>query len=566
MRNPLIKATAGGFAAALVGAALIVPPASADTTGAVPFSQANFHGYATGTEMHIGATALNSLSGGAIPVVNLDQAVSVASTDTTGLTSDLFGDLKNVLIQPAQQAGVNGPVKVYDSGAGLKLDLGSAAPSQLLTAIQQLVPDQVVRTAPPDLTPLSDNFNLPDLEPVVGPAGAGVLGGQAAASWPTDTCGSNVLSYGLGNAADLHFLSLSPLTAAGTQSGVAAPLISTGGTTDQTSISQSKSQALLTKNADGTYGISTVASDIIAPIHINILGLASLDIAVKSAGGVDDPVTLTALTTGEKSGAAVTPSTDDILTVTLTPAGQTTGTSLIPGYPNGLPLSALIGQGPLTFPISTSMLPVTLQSLTTLLTNTVNTVSTIASNVLPAPVASVLQTGATTLNQTLQSVNSQIQQNAGALLNTLNSLVDINLGSITIDDTPHAIGGTDTSAPTMLGGTQAGGAMDLINLTLGTSGTVFGQSLPTLALANAIFGHLEAASNLGDPIVASSCGPTPTTTTTLPPVHSSSQPLTKLPFTGGPGGLWQPMVGIGTLGLGGFSLALVRRLRKRSAV
>jgi len=564
VRNQLIKATAGGFAAALVGAALVVPPAVAGTTGAVPFSQANFHGYATGTEMHINATALNSLSGGAIPVVSVDQAVSAASTDTAGLTQDLLGDLKGTVIQPAQLPGV----KVFDSGAGLKLDLGSAAPSALLSAVQKLVPDQVVRTAPPDLAPLSDNFNLPDLEPVVGPAGAGVLGGQAAAGWPTDTCGSNVLSYGLGNAADLHFLSLSPLTAAGTQSGVAAPLISTGGTTDQTSISQSESQALLTKNADGTFGISTVASDIIAPIHINILGLATLDIAVKSAGGVDHPVKLTALTTGEGSGASVVPSTDDILTVDLTPAGQQP-ISLIPGYPDGLPLSALIGKGPMDIPISLSQLPVTRQALTTLLQNTITTVANTVTNVsssLPAPLVSAIQSGASQLNSTLQTVSSQIQQNAGSLLSTITNLVNINLGDIVIDDTPHAIGGADTSSPAVTGGTQASGAMDLLNVTLGlTKSTVFGQSLPEIPLANAVFGHLETASNLGDPIVASDCSSTPqTTTTTLPPTQGGSQPLTKLPFTGGPGGLWQPAVGVGTLGLGGFSLALVRRLRKRS--
>lgn len=560
MRNQVIRATAGGFAAALVAAAVAIPSASASSTGALPFGQANFNGYATGTEMHIDATALNSLSGGAIPVLNIDQGVSAASTNTAGLTSSLIGDLKNV-IQPAQTAGV----KMFDSGAGLQIGLGSAAPSQLLSAVQQLVPDQVKAIAPPDSLPVSDNFNLPDLSPIVSPAGAGVLGGEAAAGWPTDTCTTNVLSDGLGNAADLHFLSLSPLTAAGTQSGVAAPLISTGGTTDQNSISQSESRVLLNKNSDGTYGISTVASDIIAPIHVNILGLAALDIAVKSAGGVDHPVTLTALTTGENSGASVIPSTDDILTITLTPTGQQ-AVSLIPGYPDGLPLSSLIGKGPMDIPISTSELPVTLQSLTNLLTNTVNTVSNIASNVLPAPVASVIQTGATQLNQTLQTVSSQVQQNAGTLLSALSSVVNINLGDITIDDTPHAIGGTDTSSPTQVGGTQAGGALDLLRVNLGVNGTVFGQPLPNISLAGAKFGHLEALSNLGAPIAASNCSPTTPTSTTLVSQQGSPQPQAKLPFTGGPGGLWQPALGVGTLGLGGFSLALVRRLRRRSSV
>jgi hypothetical protein len=555
VKSQVIKATAGGFAAVLVAAAVAIPSASASGTGAVPFGQANFNGYATGTEMHIDATALNSLSSGAIPVANIDQGFSAVSTNTSGLTNSLTGELGSVL-QPVEPA----TVKAFDAGAGLKVDLGSLAPSQLLSAVQQLVPDQVVAIAPPDGNPLSDNFNLPDLSPIVGPAGAGVLGGQAAAGWPTDTCGSNVLSYGLGNAADLHFLSLSPLTATGTQSGIAAPLISTGGTTDQTSISQSKSQALLTKNADGTYGISTVASDIIAPIHINILGLATLDIAVKSAGGVDDPVSLTALTTGEGSGASVVPSTDDILTVTLTPAGQAPVTLA------NVDLASLIGKGPMDIPISTSALPVTLQSLTTLLQNTVNTVSGIATNVLPAQVASAIQAGATQLNSALQTVSSQVQQNAGALLSTLSGLVNINLGDIVIDDTPHAIGGSTTSAPTVVGGTQAGGAMDLLNVTLGLSNSsVFGQALPNISLAEAKFGHLETASNLASPIAAASCS-TPTPTTLVQQAGSQPQVApAKLPFTGGPGGLWQPALGVGTLGLGGFSLALVRRLRKRSA-
>ncbi|HET6916994.1 MAG TPA: hypothetical protein VFH56_12960 [Acidimicrobiales bacterium] len=596
----MIKATAAGFATALVAAAVVIPPASAGTTGAVPFSQAHFSGYATGTELHLGTQVLDSLStlvgtnlsqATGLELKGLDQGFSSASTNSAGLTSNLTSELSQ-LIQPAQAAGI----KAFNEGQGLNLSLGGATGQQLsslantiLAKAQTSIPGPAVSLAPPNLPLVQDVSNL-SLDPIVN---AQNLLGEAQANFPTAACPSSNISDGLGNLTSANILTgLPALTTSGVNS---APLISTVG--NGTSAAQSQSTTGLVSNGDGTYGIQTVASDIIAPITLNLLGLATVQIAVQSAGGVDHPVTLTSRTTGEGTGASVVPSTDDILTVVMSVAGGNPVTLA------NVPLSSLVGTNGMDIPLTIngltqllstisvpSVLISTLQNVVTQLGQVANNstvtdlVNTINNTVIPA-----LQQVATPVTSVVSTITSQ--PTVAQLLKLLNGVLSLDLGSIHVGMKPHAIGNPG-QPPTAVGGTQAAGAMDLLNVNLGlNSGTLSlgnlnaaGQLVPNiipagtlqgitsaitipvqtinlvsspLPLADFTAGHLETQAIQQQPISCSN-----------PQVLTKSQPQPQkaLPFTGGPGGLWQPVVGIGALGVGGFSLALVRRLRKRSAV
>ena len=82
------------------------------------------------------------------------------------------------------------------------------------------------------------------------------------------------------------------------------------------------------------------------------------------------------------------------------------------------------------------------------------------------------------------------------------------LGSLDIDVTPHAIG-NPSAPPTLVGGTQAAGELNLVNLdiapTLGALATQLGlpSSLTTLNLANLTAGHMITSVNNTDPITCS---------------------------------------------------------------
>lgn len=595
MRNQVIRVTAGGFAAAMVAAAVAIPTASATSTGAVPFSQASFNGYATGTELHLAPTVLNSLSQitgqnlssiTGLTLNSLDQGFSSASTNSAGLTTPITSELKSV-VQPAETAAV----KAFNEGDGIQLSLGGTAgqtvnnlANSLLSAAQQSLPPAAISLAPPNLAGVVNQTSL-SLDPI---ADVKSLVGEAQANFPQDSCPTGNISYGLGNLTAANLLTgLPSLTSTGVNS---APLISTAG--DGTSVSQSKSATSLVSNGDGTYGIQTVASDIIAPISVNLLGLATLQIAVHSAGGVNNPVSLTATTPGGASGASVVPSLDDILNVQLTEptaAGGTQTQTLA-----NVPLST-IGKDGLHIPISISGLSVLLSqvSLPTIVVQTLQNVLTglaqVANN---STVTSAINTVIGVLQQATAPVTNVVstlttQPTVQQLLAVLSGVLNLNLGTIDVDTFPHAINQPWNVPATSVGGTQASGAMDLLNVHLGLTdssiniggqtipaGTIPGVSqaisvpavgsvpLPSIPLADFVAGHLEAASTLQQPISCASTSPG-----SPPPTPQQAQPTPqKLPFTGGPGGLWQPALGVGTLGLGGFSLALVRRLRRRSAV
>lgn len=447
MRMSLSRVAAVVGVAAL-GLAPMAGSAAATTPTAVPWSQANFHAYSTGTEVHVAALPVSGTA-----TAEVDQAISGASASTAGLTAPISSEF-GLQVQPAQSASVH----AYGTGTGLRLALGSSA-AQIAGLAQQV--------APPNNPPVTRTIATPSaLAPVVS---ASLLTGQGAAFWNATSCpiGQDI-SYGLGNAAAVGLLN--PGT---------GPTISTAGT--GTSAAQTTSATYLSPNGDGTWGISTTAADIIAPITVNIGGQLEVEISVHSAGGVNNPVSLTAKTTGESTGAAVTLSTDDILTVDLVAGGKTTPVVTVP-------LSS-VGPNGLHIPLTTSNVAGTITTLTGAVAGVVSNVPSVG------PVVSGVLTSS--------PVNGIINQVGTTVNQVVNQVATVDLGYLNVDTTPHAIG-SPGKPPTVTGGTAAAGALDLLHLHLGVSATAGGTALPVPSqLANIvdlIAGHLEASSNLAGAI------------------------------------------------------------------
>jgi hypothetical protein len=439
------------------------PVASAVPSNAVSFAcfnnnaiagcpAASFHGYATGSEVH-----LSALTEGTTTVANLDQGFSGASTASAGLTKAIVSETTSV-VQPAQASAAT---KAYGSGSGLEIGLGTDTLSQ--TDQNQIqVAGRAEQVAPPNGPAKTAQVSIP-ASPVVD---ATLLKGEGAAVYDAQVCPlGQPISYGLGNAAGVGALIVND-----------TPTITTAGT--GTSAAQSTSETYLSPNGDGSFGLSTAASDIIAPVTVNLPGGLALKVAVQSAGDVDHPVTLTAKTTGGSTGASLTFSSDDILKIDLiSPAGTTNIITI--------PLSS-VGKGGLHIPLSTSN-----SSLLTQLTGAASGLASTIPAIGPTVSGVLTQPALTGLLNTLNATVSQVT----------NQVAVINLGSIDVDTYPHVIGAAATVPAVPVGGTSAAGALDLLHLDLAVSGTVAGNAIPTIPVANFFAGHLQTASSLTAPIV-----------------------------------------------------------------
>ena len=545
--------------------------ASATPVGAVPFGQANFNGYATGDLLHLGVTALDNLSGATgVSLNSLDQGVSSASTSTAGLTSPITSELKTV-VQPAQAAGVH----AFNEGAGLELNLGSLGSlADTLNSVVKQIPLPTISIAPPNTAAGKNQLLSLPLDPILD---ASALTGEAQAAWPGDACPTGNLSYGFGGLATANVLRGIPTltSAVGTTGANTAPLISTTAPDGSGGLAQSKSLTTMVPNGDGSYGIQTQASDVIAPISINLLGLATLNIGVQTANSKLDPVTLTSTTSGESSKPASTVmSTDDLVVVKLTTISPTgTPTTLLD---ESIPLTAANNGRSIDLSlsgVSDLLSQLTLPSLVQFVQNILSTLP--QGSTLSSTLTTVLGQLTPVLNpveQALNTVTPTVQQ----ILDQLKSTITLDLGSITIGTVPHAIGAKGSPA-TSVGGTQTGGALDLLNINLDLTGginlpsqVVQGVSIPAasipvlnIPLANPVIGHIESASALNAPIACTTAAVAQQVSPTTAPPTPTTAP--KLPFTGGPGGLWQPLAGVAFLGVGGGTLALVRRLRRHTA-
>lgn len=463
MRVSVGRFASGAGALALTTALLITTsPASGAATAGVPFSSADFHGYANGTEAHLGAVKV-----GTTQLVDVDQAFSGASTATGGLSSGIDNE-EGAAVQPPQSSSVNS----YGRGTGLEVGLGTTNPA-ITDANQVNLAGRAESKAAPNGPLVTRNIPV-NLSPLVT---ASLVTGRAASFYDTATCPiGQPLSYGFGNAAGVNLLTVPGLVGGGSGSVLSVD-------TATTTTAQGTSDTFLSPNGDGTYGLTSSASDIIAPVILNLLGLAQVRVAVHNANSnVADPVSLTAKTTGESTGASVKLSSDDVLTATITAGGQTI--SLLPNEKPSIPISAIGSKG-LHLTLSLQNLPVDLGQVLSALQN-------LATYENLAPLASLVQTLNTQLTNLLSTLLSKVPAND----------FNLNFGTIDVDTTPHQINGPATSPAVTVGGTEAAGSIDLIHAKIGLSGTIGGMSLPsalTSVLGNLVdlaVGHLETASNL----------------------------------------------------------------------
>ncbi|HEX2052999.1 MAG TPA: hypothetical protein VHJ78_04625 [Actinomycetota bacterium] len=176
---------------ALLALALTLAPAAG---AAVPFRDAAFAGYATGTYLHVDALTI-----GANPVVKVDAGFAGAAVNSKGLTGAVVDELGRT-VSPVLD-GKNS----YGAGFGLDANLlgGSLLAQQQAAAAAPPPTDLVIKRA----------VDLSNTLP--GVLAVGALEGRAQAIYDPNSCilGKD-MSYGQGDAADLAVLGgpLSDLT------------------------------------------------------------------------------------------------------------------------------------------------------------------------------------------------------------------------------------------------------------------------------------------------------------------------------------------------------------------
>ncbi len=292
----------------------------------VPFSQAQFSSFASGSEVHLGALTLGSAT-----LASVEQAFSGVTSNSAGLTSPFSSHvIPPALIQPALGAGVN----TYARGTGLEVGLATNAP----TINQILLPGLAESHAPPTTAAVTKTLlpiNIP------GVLTAGVLKGIAATSYAATFCPvGQPLAYGEGDAAGVALLG-------------APPLVGLSSNSNQTAQSQSRTD--LFANPDSTFGMISQVQEIIAPISINLGAALSLQIAVQGTG-INKPVTLQVVTDGEgHSGFQVVNNTAQVVITLVAGAVSTTLVSLS--------LNQLLGQGGLVIDNSTPVVGAVLSAL-----------------------------------------------------------------------------------------------------------------------------------------------------------------------------------------------------------
>ena len=456
-------ATGFGVASMCLGFMATIPEASAASSG-VAFADAHFGGYASATELHLGA-----VTAGTTTLAGIDQAFSGASTNTAGLTTGIRSET-GVTVQPTLGASTNS----YGRGSGLEVGLGTSTvaagdPNQItLAGLAQA-------SAAPDGPAQTKSIGPLNLAPVVS---ASLVDGKAAATWFPATCPiGQPLSYGNGNLAGANVLDIPTTT---------SPVVATGGS----GVTSTSSYDFLSSNGDGTFGLSSVGEETVAPATVNLLNLITVKVTV-AGSNPSAPIDLLARTTGGSTGSQVKLINGGLVTITLQAAG---GTPITIEQVNLNNPSTVGTNGFLHIPISTS-------GLGSALTGLSNAIAAVVNGTLPpnlSPIGNLFAPGGP-LNGLLGTTGLTASSIASKLAN-------VSLGYVDIDAVPHAIGGPVTSAPTLVGGTQAAGAIDLVHVSLALNlNSVLGVSLPTTPLgsiniADLRLGHLEASATDSAPI------------------------------------------------------------------
>jgi hypothetical protein len=504
MKRHLAPTAAGLAAAALLGSGLVAgSTASAQTpSNAVPFASSVFSGYGTGTELYTSLLPTSSTT--ALTLEQAPSAATTASPDSPGvLTSPInvtYGTpptTSTQVVQPAEPSSVNS----YSTGDGLELGIATPTTGEA-DANQVVLGAKATQVAPPVANPYAPvktsllNLGTGSTAALSTLATAQVLQGEAASIYNDTQCPiGQPISYGYGDAAGVNALNIPAL--AGGVGATTGSVLSTSGT--GTSAAQTASSTYLSPNGDGTWGLSTSASEDIAPVSLNLLGVASLNVGVQTAGGVDDPVTLTAQTSGESAGS-VKLSSDDIISASLTLAGQSVQIASIP-------VSALGTDT--TYNLSISGIP---QDVTQLITTVQNLISAL-------PAGSSLLAALQPILTALQAVPTALQG--------IKLPVDLSLGTITIDTTPTAIPGDSTAN----NGMTEDGMVNLVSASLGLSGSIDLSSLlstlpdltlPTVTIGNVALGQMETKAATAAPIICN----IPVIKTAVPTSITAGQPFT----------------------------------------
>jgi hypothetical protein len=494
MKSPTRTLVAVSGGAVLVAALVGVAPAHAATTAhaavqAHSFSTSRYSAYSSGEMLHLNAADTSEIGAN---IADVEEAFSAGSVSSGGLGHTIVGDGPSgaLVVQPAQPRDVH----AYGSGGGLAVGLAAHGDPGDQVQLAGLSTSTSSGINHPSKTV---EINTSSLGLPSGLIGASVVSGLTKTIWGDSCTLGQPLSYGQGKAAEAQVLGLGSISGVSTLTsglntllapidallagGGAAPTASSSGYLVKTgSDASARSETYLAKEGNGEFGLTTVEQEDIAPVSLNLLGLATVTIEVGAPithlpdGLVPTPVDLAATATGTRSGAETSLINNDLLEV-LVKAGDST-TYLVP----------------------------------------------------PTPLDKVIGAGGITLDLSLGSVLDPYLEKAGvpsAVLATLGSVLDSSLGTIDLGTPVRAIGGSPTSKPTpaVVGvasrteGTTASGAFDLAHIDLAPSlaGT-------TTTLADLDVGHMEAKASLSSPIDCGLPVTTSASTRTLRAGHSAT--------------------------------------------
>ena len=595
MRAGLRGSVALAGAACLVGAYLAVPmsvtpagaatrlvKAAAATPPSAPQGQAKYSGFASGDELHLGA-----LQNGGASVADVEQGFSGASVNTANLTSPITDGTTGTVIQPAQAPSTN----AYGMGSGLEVGVGPN--NSVIDQNQIKLLGKAESIAPPISPPVTKTFTVP-ANPLI--SGSSLTGRSSAVYDPQVCTLGQPISTGLGDGTGTSIL----------PSLGALPVAGTGITSSPASTARTDSSTFLSSNGNNTFGLSTLAHEIIAPITVTVPAVAplpplvslSITLSGNQAGTAPaNPVTLQATSPGDGTNS-VQLTNDNFLTINASLSGVTIP---IVGA-TGLDLSAL-----------TAPRTISLGGLGSIV---INTLTNTSSGKLGQA------------NFTLFGINLTVPGLGTQLLNFTSGHMIVSASNDSEITCPLKI--TKTSTPPSV---QAGNqfiytifvpdpakiplyACDLTNISVvdtisdapggptfqvvqANNGGTIVQSTPNMATVSfSKLTHLAGAPPLELQILVSvpsgsppgiiqdnaqasaSCGPDrisggvtleePKVSAAPVTPAAASQPVAgaggqpgALPRTGGQGGLWQPGLGVGLLALAGGAFALLRRSRRR---
>lgn len=221
----------------------------------VPFGQADFSGYATGTDLHA-----DLLQSGDTRAENTEVAFSGASVDSRGLTTTIVNELERV-VQPEL-----GSKRAYGRGTGLEIGLGVTPEDEN----QIILAGKAEASAPPPSDLVTEEIGPVPADPL---AYASLLRGQAIANYRNDdTCPLGApLSLGLGYAADVQLVDQAGSDEE--EPTLEEPVVAADAPNPERAVSQSRSRTQLVPQTDATgkslgpdLGLMSEVRETIAPV------------------------------------------------------------------------------------------------------------------------------------------------------------------------------------------------------------------------------------------------------------------------------------------------------------